>query len=85
MLGGNANNGTNAGLAYVNSNNDVSNSNANYGSRTCLKEEETLLKKKDGGHRLLAKKRKTIMALVGKPKETCKSKAALNETVRQSV
>lgn len=33
LLGGNANNGANCGLGYVNSNNAFSNSNANYGSR----------------------------------------------------
>ena len=32
-VGGNANNGTNAGLAYLNSNNSPSNTNANNGSR----------------------------------------------------
>lgn len=32
-LGGNANNGTNDGFAYVNSNNTPSNANANIGSR----------------------------------------------------
>lgn len=35
MLGGNANNGTNAGFVYVNSNNAPSNANTNIGSRTC--------------------------------------------------
>lgn len=33
LWGGNANNGTNAGLGYANSNNAFSNTNANYGSR----------------------------------------------------
>ena len=33
LWGGNANNGANCGLAYANSNNDWSNSNANIGSR----------------------------------------------------
>lgn len=33
LLGGNANNSSNAGLSNVNSNNDPSNSNTNYGSR----------------------------------------------------
>nr|DAF17768.1 MAG TPA: hypothetical protein [Bacteriophage sp.]DAH86618.1 MAG TPA: hypothetical protein [Bacteriophage sp.]DAJ93714.1 MAG TPA: hypothetical protein [Bacteriophage sp.] len=33
MFGGNANNGSNSGLAYVNSNNAFSNANANYGAR----------------------------------------------------
>lgn len=37
FVGGNANNGANAGLAYVNSNNAVSNSNTNIGSRICGK------------------------------------------------
>ena len=36
LFGGNANNGANAGLAYVNSNNAPSNSNANIGSHLCL-------------------------------------------------
>ena len=35
LLGGNANNGTNAGLAYVNSNNGVADTNTNIGSRNC--------------------------------------------------
>ena len=33
LLGGNANNGANAGLAYLNSNNSPANANANIGSR----------------------------------------------------
>ena len=33
LFGGNANNGANAGLAYANSNNAPSNTNANIGSR----------------------------------------------------
>ena len=33
QVGGNANNGSNAGLAYLNANNAPSNANANYGSR----------------------------------------------------
>ncbi len=33
LLGGNANNGANAGLAYVNSNNAPGNANVNVGSR----------------------------------------------------
>ena len=33
MLGGNANNGSNDGLACVNANNGVGNANQNYGSR----------------------------------------------------
>lgn len=33
ILGGNANNGANDGLAYLNSNNSPANSNANIGSR----------------------------------------------------
>ena len=33
LFGGNANNGSNSGLAYVNSNNAFSNANANYGAR----------------------------------------------------
>lgn len=32
-VGGNANNGSNAGLAYLNSNNGPANANANIGSR----------------------------------------------------
>lgn len=35
LLGGTATDGTNAGLAYVNSNNDVTNSYTNIGSRIC--------------------------------------------------
>lgn len=35
-VGGNSNNGSNDGFAYVNSNNSASNANANYGSRNCL-------------------------------------------------
>lgn len=35
LFGGNANNGSNAGLVYVNSNNAPSTTNANYGSRHC--------------------------------------------------
>lgn len=35
LLGGNANNGTNAGLAYSNSNNTATNTNANIGSHLC--------------------------------------------------
>lgn len=35
LAGGNANNGTNAGLAYLNTNNAVTNSNTNVGSRNC--------------------------------------------------
>ena len=37
MFGGNANNGTNAGLTYANSNNVPSNANANIGSHLCFK------------------------------------------------
>lgn len=33
IVGGNANNGSNAGLFYVNSNNDSSNANRNIGTR----------------------------------------------------
>lgn len=33
LWGGNANNGSNSGLAYVNSNNDFSNANSNIGAR----------------------------------------------------
>ena len=36
FVGGNANNGTNDGLAYVNSDNTPSNTNANIGSRHLL-------------------------------------------------
>lgn len=35
-LGGNANNGANAGFGYVNANNAFSNANRNYGSRNYL-------------------------------------------------
>ena len=38
LLGGNANNSANAGLTYVNSNNEVALSNTNVGSRICLKD-----------------------------------------------
>lgn len=37
LFSGNANNGANAGLAYANSNNTPSNTNANIGSHLCLK------------------------------------------------
>lgn len=37
IFGGNANNGTNAGLAYVNSNNTPSNTNSNIGSHLSFK------------------------------------------------
>lgn len=37
LFGSNANNGVNAGLTYVNSNNTPSNSNTNIGSHLCLK------------------------------------------------
>lgn len=37
LLGGNANNGSNAGLGYTNSNNTPSDTNANIGSRNCLR------------------------------------------------
>lgn len=37
LFSGNANNGANAGLAYANSNNAPSNTNANIGSHLCLK------------------------------------------------
>lgn len=37
LWGGNANNGTNSGLGYANSNNAFSNSNANIGARQTLK------------------------------------------------
>lgn len=48
-LSGNANNGTNAGLAYSNSNNTASNTNANIGSHLCYNNERR--------PRLLAKNR----------------------------
>ena len=35
IVGGNANNGSNAGLSYANSNNAASNANANIGSQLC--------------------------------------------------
>ena len=70
LLGGNANNGANAGLAYVNSNNAVSNSNTNIGSRICYNKDIRMVRPC-----LLAKQHKTITALVGKPKKTRKSKA----------
>lgn len=71
LLGGNANNGTNAGLAYVNSNNSVSNTNANIGSRICSNKDIRMVKPCH-----LAKHNKTISALVGlMPKKSCKSKA----------
>lgn len=38
LLGGNANNGANAGFVYAYSNNVPSNTNANIGSRNCLME-----------------------------------------------
>ena len=59
LLGGNANNGTNAGLAYVNSNNGVANSNTNIGSRICFTKYRMVKPC------LLAKHNKTIIALVG--------------------
>lgn len=37
LFGGNANNSANAGLAYANSNNTPSNTNANIGSHLCFK------------------------------------------------
>ena len=37
LWGGNANNGTNCGLGYSNSNNDFSISNTNYGARLTYK------------------------------------------------
>lgn len=36
LLGGNADNGANAGLVYTNSNNSAANANANIGSHLCL-------------------------------------------------
>lgn len=36
LFSGNANNGANAGLAYANSNNTPSNTNANIGSHLCF-------------------------------------------------
>jgi hypothetical protein len=36
LLGGNANNGANAGLGNANTNNSPANTNANIGSRQCL-------------------------------------------------
>lgn len=36
LFGGNANNGSNAGFAYANSNNAPSNANANIGSHLCF-------------------------------------------------
>jgi len=41
LRSGNANNGANAGLAYANTNNAVSNANANIGSQLSLKENDT--------------------------------------------
>lgn len=61
-VGGNANNGANDGLAYVNSNNSVSNTNANIGSRTCYN--IAMIKP-----RHLAKHYKENTALVGLPEE----------------
>jgi hypothetical protein len=37
LVGSNANNGSNAGISYANSNNAASNTNANIGSQLCLK------------------------------------------------
>lgn len=37
-VGGNANNGANAGLVYVNTNNEASNTNTNIGSQLSLKD-----------------------------------------------
>ncbi len=39
LFGGNANNGSNAGFAYANSNNVPSNANANIGSHLCFSTE----------------------------------------------
>lgn len=64
FVGGNANNGAVAGLAYVNSNNALSNSNANIGSRICGNNN-----KRRPRPCLLAKKHKTIAALVALAKE----------------
>ena len=36
LFSGNANNGTNAGFVYANTNNTASNANANIGSQLCL-------------------------------------------------
>lgn len=36
LFSGNANNGTNAGFAYANTNNAPTNANANIGSQLCL-------------------------------------------------
>ena len=41
LFGGNANNGTNAGLSYANANNAPSNANANIGSRIYYNEHKT--------------------------------------------
>lgn len=42
LFSSNANNGTNAGLAYSNSNNTPSNTNTNIGSQLCLRLQEKL-------------------------------------------
>ena len=36
LFSGNANNGTNAGFVYANTNNTATNANANIGSQLCL-------------------------------------------------
>ena len=36
LFSGNANNGTNAGFVYANTNNTATNTNANIGSQLCL-------------------------------------------------
>lgn len=63
-VGGNANNGANAGSLYANANNTPSNTNANIGSHLCLK--------KNALADLGSCQKTTILkkALVGKPKTT---------------
>jgi len=64
LLGGNANNGSNDGFVYVNSNNELGIANQNYGSRNCLFEIYGTV-----GLYHLVKHQKTIGALVGQPKK----------------